>query len=143
MEQQRLRVQMKFCYFPRRSNERLPPPDDVYNISSSSLLVAVLIPKNIILCVSKLCKYRDDAVIGDDCQVLFVLRNVCNCRADRAECDSSSSSLAKPLEYLRTSVFSDLSNETMSSRPPTKLRTISPASFAFSMQGQIAQAADA
>ena len=31
----------------------------------------------------------------------------------------------------------------MSSRPPTKDRTISPASFAFSMQGQIAHAADA
>ena len=47
------------------------------------------------------------------------------------------------LVLVLTSLSSDLSSETMSSSPPTKDRTISPASFAFSMQGQIAQAADA
>ena len=40
-----------------------------------------------------------------------------------------------------TSLSSDSSRPTMSSRPPTKLRTISPASLWFSIHGQIAQAA--
>eukprot|EP01136_Pigoraptor_vietnamica_P036812 Opistho-1_new@103887 len=40
-----------------------------------------------------------------------------------------------------TSESSDLSNDTISSRPPTNERTISPASLAFSMHGQMAHAA--
>ena len=43
----------------------------------------------------------------------------------------------------RTSRSKDLSRPTMSSRPPTKDRTSSPASLAFSIQGQMAQAAHA
>lgn len=43
----------------------------------------------------------------------------------------------------RTSRSSDFSRPTISSRPPTKDRTSSPASFAFSIQGHIAQAAHA
>lgn len=64
--------------------------------------------------------------------------------AAQTELDAEfSKNLLNRKAYLRTSVRSDLRSETMSSRPPTKLRTISPASRAFSMQGQIAQAAEA